>query len=516
MNISEKIYRFFDSVENSGNFKSWALYISAVIIVRNGIESFISNGKLFRGNLYYSEYPMFYIIAFLLCAILFGIYTPPAKKSSRVSALGMILIFLAPFLDILFLGNGFPLGYLNFHKFGDFISAMFSLYITLPFYPIQRGLSPGLRIELYIILILIGLYIYIKTKSIWKSILIPYIFNILLFTIASVLYINSILSKILLYISPTLFSGTRYINPASTYTIILFILAIIWIYILNKRIVYAIFKYFRPIRFLHYGGMILGGIWLGVAGHIHKLYYINYIELLAMLLGYITLWIFAVFINYYFDYESDLISKNNSPLVDNIIDKNEVSYIVWTSLIIGLICLGSQKGAVFKVATVFSALAYLYSAPPARLKRIPIVATLTLGFTTLSGMLLGYSFIRGNIDKFPPQIALATIVCVTLGFCTKDLKDISGDRKSGTFTIPVIFGYRNGKIICAIFSASAFILIPIIAGHISHIPILIATGLAIFTLIYILISPKPRENILLLISIAYSIIYLIFWYPFNI
>jgi len=516
MKISDKIKTFIDSIESSGDFKSLGLYIIAVILIRNGLESFISNGKLFRANLYFSEFPMFYLIGFLICAILLGLFVPPSEKSYKISAFGIILIFLAPILDILILGEGFQLGYLNFSNFKQFFNGMISLYMTLPFYPMHRGLSPGLRIELYIISFLLFIYIYTRTKTIWKAILVPYIFNILLFIPASIIYINSIISNILRYISPILFSGTRHISASSSFVIIIYILTIIWIYILNKNIFYALLKGFRPIRFIHYGGMIIAGVWIGIGGSIQKLYVINYIDLLSMIIGYVALWIFAVFINYYYDYDGDSISQNRTPIVQNIIEKNESSSIAWVGLIIGLIFLGSQKSAVFKVATMFAALAYIYSATPARLKRIPIIATLTLGLTTLSGILMGYSFIRGNIDKFPAGIAWAAVICVMLGFCTKDLKDIDGDRQSNTFTIPTIFGYNNGKIICSIFSAIAIILIPIIAGHISSIPIFAAIGFAIVMFFYIILSSNPKETLLLLFSTTYSIIYLIFWYPFNI
>ena len=76
---------------------------------------------------------------------------PPAKKSFRIAALGFGLITLAPILDLLIMGHGIPLGYLQFDNFGDFAVSLFTFGANLPFYPADRGFSPGLRIELYII-----------------------------------------------------------------------------------------------------------------------------------------------------------------------------------------------------------------------------------------------------------------------------------------------------------------------------------------------------------------------------
>ncbi len=68
MRIMKKISSFVESVENLGNFKSWILYVIAIMLIRNGMESFISVGKYFRAELFFAEYIVFYLIGFLIAA----------------------------------------------------------------------------------------------------------------------------------------------------------------------------------------------------------------------------------------------------------------------------------------------------------------------------------------------------------------------------------------------------------------------------------------------------------------
>ncbi|RKZ34942.1 hypothetical protein DRQ33_01075, partial [bacterium] len=427
---------------------------------------------------------------------------------------GVASIFLAPILDLIILRKAFPMGYLNFKSFTDFIQAMFSLCITLPFFPMRKGLSPGLRIEIYLIILLIIIYTFIKTNRIWKSLLAGYLFYLTLFVPASITFINNHLSKLLLKISPTIFQGTGYLTATPTLVVIFFILLWIWIRILDRKILLSIVRGFRPIRFLFYAGMLIMGIWIGLEGNLFRLYYLNFFEILSLCIGFFGLWIFAVFINYYYDFAGDEVSGQKNPLTTNLLESARILQIAYIALLIGLLILGTQNGSVIKSAVLFVSFSYLYSAPPARLKRFPILATAILGLASLSGLLIGYSFVHNNIDKFPAGIAAATVICVALGFPAKDLKDIAGDMKTGTITIPTLFGYKNGKIICAILEMLALIFIPVLAGAKSMISISVAAIIAILIGGYTMFSKKFNENFSLGLTLLYCSIYAIFWHPF--
>ena len=511
-----KLSQFIHSIENSGNFISWALFFSAIVLLRNGLESLITEQKLFKGEQFFSHYPIFYIAAFLLAAIWLSVFLGDAKKCSRVAVLGTSLILLAPILDLIIIGQGNPLGYLKFDNGWEYLFSALSFGMNLPFYPIDRGLTPGVRIELWIIYILMFAYAMLKQKNILKAFGAVYLFHLSLFLVpASISYIGENAAKFLINAFGDLFYGTKHISPASTLTIVMFILLFIWIALLDKRYYKAILLSVRPSRLVHYGGMLLAGIWLGCNGNISVLLQQNIFDILSIVIAYFCLWIFAVLINDYWDFKGDVISKNQRPVAIGLLSQNETFTFAWTSLIVGLVILGFQKGTLFKSSLLFAVVAYLYSSPPARAKRFPFLGTFALGLASLSGILIGYFSVHNDIAKFPAPVALAVLAGVTLGFITKDLKDIEGDKATGIVTIPTLMGERRARIVCAFGSAIAIVLIPIFTETLAAIPIIASIIFALVAGSYIAFAPKVDERLPLALYLFYAFLYIAFWYPFN-
>ena len=72
-------------------------------------------------------------------------------------------------------------------------------------------------------------------------------------------------------------------------------------------------------------------------------------------------------------------------------------------------------------------------------------------------------FFSGSTDvAFPMKMAYGILICFTLAFNTKDLKDYEGDKANEIWSLPVIFGMKRGRVIIAVLDFLAYIAVPFI------------------------------------------------------
>lgn len=97
----------------------------------------------------------------------------------------------------------------------------------------------------------------------------------------------------------------------------------------------------------------------------------------------------------------------------------------------------------------YQGLAWIYSAPPFRLKRVPVLATLLAAIAGLSVFFAGFVTVSPTQDLsgLPASIALFLLVVYAISIPIKDFKDIEGDRGDHVFTLPVILGANRAKLI---------------------------------------------------------------------
>ncbi len=511
--MKARIERFVSSLEETGDFVSLALYFAAFVTVRNIIECVLCEGKLLKASILFGQYSLFWAVALLLAMLWLSVFVGDARRGSRVATFGTAIVVAAPILDVLISGGGRRLGYLEFESFGQYFAAAASLFLTLPFSKPGRGLSPGLRIELYAIYALIFAYVLWRRKSLWRAFGAMYLFHLSLALFpGSVSFLSRRLAGIVGSAFGGVFVGTRYIRSASTLSLMLAILTPLWLRMLDGRYVKALSMSVRPVRLLHYGGMVALGVWLGCKTRVEKLLYLNLFDLAALFVGYLCLWFFGVFVNDLWDRDSDLIAGNPRPTALGILSPRETSIFAWGALVLGLVVLGALKSAVLKFGLLFAAAAYVYSAPPARTKRIPVISTLTLALASLAGAFMGYGFTSSRLCDFPGGVALAVVFGVTAGFVTKDLKDVAGDRAAGVLTVPGLVGERLAKPVCAALSAISIALIPVFTGVLLAAPLALAVVCAAAAAAYILAAKKVDERVPLAIYLSYAALYLALWY----
>ncbi|KAF8511812.1 UbiA prenyltransferase family [Hysterangium stoloniferum] len=156
-------------------------------------------------------------------------------------------------------------------------------------------------------------------------------------------------------------------------------------------------------------------------------------------------------INDIYDYESDIINprKLASSLEGGVIPPvyHPILRVVAHVSTLFILCISlmtlNLQNVLSTALLVF--LGWQYSAPPFRLKEIPVVDSLTNGAIVFLTWFVGYSFGRGRLQELPDK-------GVILSFCAAGTHalgaavDVESDIASGQTTIATAFGRRTAAI----------------------------------------------------------------------
>jgi 4-hydroxybenzoate polyprenyltransferase len=131
----------------------------------------------------------------------------------------------------------------------------------------------------------------------------------------------------------------------------------------------------------------------------------------------------------------------------------------------------------------------LYSVPPFRLRKFPVVPSVIIGFFVFLAFLAGYSYFKENI----PSVIFLGVMLLWAMFvgCSsaKDLGDVEGDQKAGVSTLPTMLGFEKGFRITSVLVYSAF-LFPIIFIILLDFPRILIVPILIFLITEIYVMEK--------------------------
>lgn len=424
-------------------------------------------------------------IYLLLCIVLFLLTNKAGNtlKAAMNVALLMLPIIVSPPIIDMALGNKEHIGYPDnpfeiFEKFSGFLDPHTLIY----------GITIGMRVEIFLVSIATGWYVYFKTKQVSSALLGAFgAFAIILGTglwpsVSCMLYEKYITfseySK--LSLSPFLQEGK--ILERSTHkisTIYLFVfsgLLLIVQFLRNPKTVNALLKNIRFTRSLHYILLYLGGLF--IAQKIAAFEYgatIHPFDPVGVLAGVVAIFLAfqsAVLFNDIYDVKIDQVSNQRRPLVTGELSKNQAlrygRFLMLLSLLFS-ICLDEST---FVLMAAFHALSFLYSCPPYRLRVYPIVPNVILGLVALVCFHIGSSLIAANdtFETVPEYISWAIIIGYSVATLMKDLKDYAGDKHEGVSTLMTILGESKGKLIIATLLCGLMFLLPFWFGfHAMHL-----------------------------------------------
>jgi 4-hydroxybenzoate polyprenyltransferase len=391
--------------------------------------------------------------------------------------------------------------------------------------------STGLRIEFFMIIFLMALYVHIKTSKLWKSVLGFIAGYIWIMFLAMPLYAAYIIDWLPI---PNSASGSVYervywtrgllemtVNKFSLIWLFATVtLLICWLYIYNKKIIVSLLRNIRPFRTIHYLGLMIGGMLVGSwALKDYRpnpfQYPFDYIAVAGLAFAVFFAFQYAVVSNDIADEEIDKLSNPERPLIRADICKEDYRSIGGIFLALSLYFAFSVNLWAFLLILLFIVCYQIYSVPPLRIKRLFPFSTFLVAFNGLVAMLAGFSLLSGSekLYVFPPYLALAILISFFLNINMKDIKDVAGDRKAGIKTIPTVFGEKKGRIAIGVLSFTGFVFVPVILKIKALFPYTLAFG-GLSALI--IIKKKWQESLFFVNYYVYYVIVLFFiWRQYN-
>jgi len=384
-------------------------------------------------------------------------------------------ILLGPIFDFLVSGGkGFKMAYLFSTPYRLLLE-----FLTF-FSPLGNGITIGIRLEALIILFFSIFIIYKVENSFKRALISGLILYITIFFFLSLpsfialssgeplqFIINSIAKSATfannLHGTLQYGSGVRAVEIGFNFLIgrIFFLLAslfsIIYFFLSQKEKTLAIFKNSRPERVaFHLLAVCLG---LGLARTTNILNWNDYISLITLFLSFYFSWMFAVCVNDLADRKIDSVSNQNRPLVKNTLsteDMRQASILFLLASLIGAFFAGYYA---FFMLLSFTAIYFIYSAPPTRFKRIPFFSSFLIALCVLSEVMAGFFFLSNSkvVSAFPTKAIVLIILFAFLWSNIRDLKDIEGDRTEGIITAANLFGVKFVGLLAAL----AYLLIPL-------------------------------------------------------
>lgn len=474
----------------------WAYYIFTfifVVFIRNFLEIFSDHSQLSVTQFFH--YSLFYITLLLSIVLIVKVFFKEKWDIVfRLLITGFIIIIIPPIIDLIVsVGKGFNMAYIYPTSWKDF----FTKYITFVNGFKSESVTIGMKVEVIsIIIFLVLMAVKVYKKKIWKAIL----FGIGIYTL---LFLYSTLPFLLKEIGKIFSKNVNVFtaNFIEFYLIMIFVQGLIIAFKWNKEKLKAFLKHIPYLRVLHFTIMPFIGIMIA-----RKLYKLKcsvcgdgILDTIYIVLAIIFASLFVLIINNLADRAIDKISnKKHSKVIELF---GEKQYKAWGTVFLILSILFSVM-VDFKVMVfvlIIEGVYFIYSSPPLRLKKIPVISKLMVGFNTLVMVLMGYQFAGADIRYFPFNYTALFLFVFGLSINFIDIKDYEGDKADGIKTLPVLLGLQPAKYLIATIMLIGFVVTPFLMNKLQLLYILIPAGIATF---FLVIRKKYSDKA---IMIAYAV-----------
>lgn len=494
----EKIQDLISKIEKKP-IRFWYFFISLVSIacLRQFFETFSdqdNNWQIIPGWAFF-HYCLFFISIFFATTLLIKILSGE-KVLNVIKAVILFfpIILTPPIIDLLASrGEGTDIAYIFGYKFSKLIDLFFTFFGPLE----NAEISLGMRIEIIMAGILAAIYIFIKRRNIllsFLSLILVYIISFVYVALPNIIFLLFNID----FTAPIIAWENQYFDKLFSFiflaSILLQLLALLAFY--SRQKFWALIKNIRPYRVIHYEAMLIGGFLLGknIAGLDFHIWHIA-----AATVSVLLAWISMVGLNDIIDINIDAISNKSRPLIKESIAIKEYKIISFVAALLSLLIAHTVSYPLFIFILVYLILYTVYSIPPIKIKRIPILSTLSIACASLVIIMAGFT-LSGDISliSFPGYVVTLVLITFTLSFTVKDVKDFAGDKKSGILTIPVMLGERLGKKAVGLLVFISYLSVPFILPKF-FLPLLFIS--IIFGLIsYILINRKNYHEKYIFIS----------------
>ncbi len=505
---------------------SWLFGVSGVFMVRFFLESLsspTSSGFFSSDASTLMHYYLFLMTAVMIFMIFIRVATPSWKSAApQFAAVVFLALFIGPIIDWIVSGaKGFRMLYL-FESPKDLLMSFFSFTNA----GLNSGATIGLQIELGLLIVCSGLFVYFVGRSWKRAVISALVLYVIIFVLSALPSFISFIGggsdtaqnyfgQPLFFIQKTiensatisnnLHSSLQYSSVTRAFEVafnflmgkILFLilatLTIVWFRLNLKEKFNAMMGNFRSGRAIHFILMVFLGL---LVAHISfPAVVFNWNDILSVVILCLAVYfsgMFAVCVNDIVDEDIDAISNTGRPLITKTLSKEDMKQAGTIFLVASLIAAYLAGYTAFFFVLVFTALYYIYSAPPTRFKLIPLFSSFIIGLCSLVVVMAGFFLLSPlkQVSAFPSSLILAVVVFFSLLTGIRDIKDIEGDRAAGIKTVPIIFGDIWGLRVVGLMTVLGYVLLPIFL----KINLLFITAIPSALLTYYFVNKKPYKE----------------------
>ncbi|RKZ32413.1 hypothetical protein DRQ33_05970, partial [bacterium] len=220
----------------------------------------------------------------------------------------------------------------------------------------------------------------------------------------------------------------------------------------------------RPFRIIHFVAMFFIGLWAGTSGRTELFAEMNFFDLIFAIMAIFFAWEFSVVTNDIMDSDIDSISNAKRPLPRQDLSHSNMLWLAGFYLLYAILCSTLINPRFAYMIMSFIAIYWLYSMPPARLKRIPVLSIAMISFASIILIFDGIVIAGRQPIALPNKLLWAIFVVFSLAFNAKDLKDYEGDKQTGIKTLMTILGKKNGTLLIAVLIWVSYCIFPMILG----------------------------------------------------
>ena len=483
---------------------------------------------------YFLHFNSFYFLVYISMSLVLYMFT--LKKVSiseclKIGALAMTLIWVGPLFDYFAFGS-FDMFYPR-----DPLNVVCNLHhIADPDYNYE-GMSKGMRLEILFAGMAGCGYIFYKSKHIIKSLcgglclsitcisiglLIPFITQY--YEYGFNFGYHKLYDSVLLHQGFVIHGAGCKI--ALFYQFLCLILFSVVYFLRSPQNFLAIVKNFRWTRSVHYLLLFFAGttfiyfnppipdssyaglfeymttIW----NHPSDLFGI-FMAGLAVFLSFQS----AVVFNDIYDYDIDIVSNLDRPLVTKAIPLSEYFFIGKLFALLALTISLCISETFFFFVLLYNLLAFLYSSPPFRLRKYFLVSNLILATIFLLTFHAGATVLIPDyrFEIIPSNITFGLLIGYALALTVKDSKDYEGDKASCVQTLHTLFGKKTGDILSVILVCFATILTPILL-HLNQFLFFSIFICFLFLLIIIVIKRKNLKELFIIVLYYIFMMFVLF------
>lgn len=445
--INKFLSTFKKTISSLENSKVPFIYFILTVLFAATLRTFLEifSDHTIISSQQFIHYVLFYVILVLSIILLFHLITKTAVlKVAKVVFPSVIIVIIPPLFDLVIsLGKGFDIGYFMPGVHTNLLLKFFTFFGEFS----SIGPTPGIKIEIAIVLFVSFIYLYLKTSKLMKSLF----GTVLLYTVIFLYFMAPFILRAFF-----LFIGIMhdYSNSLmiSAFLSLVFIIGTILAYFTNKEYFKIIFKDIRPFRLLHFEFMFVLGVILGLKQTGFNLDIQNSIGYIFIPISIVFAWLYSVMSNNIEDYNIDKISNKQRPLINSRINFEFYTKLAWFFLIIALVYAFAVNFKTFFIILLFIGNYFLYSMQPLRLKRVLIMSKLLIAINSLILVIAGFLLITNtHIRDFSILLISFFLIGFTLVINFIDIKDYKGDKKEGILTLPVLLGLKKSKLLIGIF-----------------------------------------------------------------